>query len=52
MGADTVNVLLLRAGLDNGEAEALIQAQEKQALFFIGDERRPARSQRAWAGRP
>jgi predicted nucleic acid-binding protein len=40
MAADTFNVLLLRAELDFGEAEALIQAQEKQALFFIGDERR------------
>jgi predicted nucleic acid-binding protein len=39
-GADTFNVLLLRAESDNGEAEALIQALEKQALFFIGDERR------------
>ena len=40
MAADTFSVLLLRAELDNGEAEALIQAQEKQAPFFIGDERR------------
>jgi uncharacterized protein len=38
--ADPYNVRLLRAELDRGEAEALIQAQEKQALFFIGDERR------------
>jgi uncharacterized protein len=33
-------VQLLRAELDRGEAEALIQAQERQALYFIGDERR------------
>ena len=38
--ADAFNVRLLRDKLDKGEAEALIQAQEKQALFFIGDERR------------
>ena len=40
MTADIFNVQLLRAELDRGEAEALIQAQEKQALYFIGDERR------------
>jgi predicted nucleic acid-binding protein len=40
MAADAFNVRLLRDQLDRGEAEALIQAQEKQALFFIGDERR------------
>jgi predicted nucleic acid-binding protein len=40
IAADAVNVQLLRAELDKGEAEALIQAQEKQALYFIGDERR------------
>ena len=40
MAADAFNVRLLRDELDKGEAEALIQAQEKQALFFIGDERR------------
>ena len=40
MAADTFNVQLLQAELDRGEAEALIQAQEKQALYFIGDERR------------
>ena len=34
------NVRLLQAELHKGEAEALIQAQEKQALYFIGDERR------------
>jgi predicted nucleic acid-binding protein len=38
--ADPFNVELLRAELDEGEAEALIQAQEQRALFFIGDERR------------
>lgn len=40
MAADPYNVQLLRAELDRGEAEALIQAQEKQALYFVGDERR------------
>jgi predicted nucleic acid-binding protein len=40
MTADAVNVRLLRAELHKGEAEALIQAREKQALYFIGDERR------------
>ena len=32
------NVELLQAQLDKGEAEALVQAQEKDALYFIGDE--------------
>lgn len=41
--ADRFNVQLLRAELHKGEAEALIQAQEKQALYFIGDERRARR---------
>lgn len=40
IAADAFNVRLLRDQLDRGEAEAFIQAQEKQALFFIGDERR------------
>lgn len=31
---------LLQAELDKGESEALIQAQEKQAPYFIGDEGR------------
>jgi predicted nucleic acid-binding protein len=38
--ADATNVRLLQAELHEGEAEALIQAQEKQARFFIGDEER------------
>lgn len=38
--ADATNVQLLRAELDEGESEALIQAQEKQAHAFIGDDRR------------
>ena len=38
--ADRFNVQLLRAELDKGESEALIQAQEKQAPYFIGDEKR------------
>ena len=38
--ADETNVLLLRGRdeLDEGEAEALIQARETAATFFIGDE--------------
>lgn len=50
MTVDTFNVQLLQAELDRGEAEALIQAQEKQALYFIGDERR-ARNIAARMGR-
>jgi hypothetical protein len=38
--ADEWNVNLLRDQLHEGEAEALIQAQEKDAAFFIGDEGR------------
>jgi uncharacterized protein len=38
--AGETNVQLLRAELDEGEAEALIQAQEKAALFFVSDEKR------------
>lgn len=38
--ADAWNVQLLRDELDAGEAEALIQGQEKEARFFIGDEKR------------
>lgn len=40
MTADTFNVRLLQAELHRGEAEALIQTQERQALYFIGDEKR------------
>jgi predicted nucleic acid-binding protein len=38
--ADKVNVELLRTELDAGEAEGLIQAQERKAVAFIGDESR------------
>jgi uncharacterized protein len=38
--ADPDGVELLRAELDEGEAEALVQAQERKARYFIGDERR------------
>jgi len=38
--ADQTSVSLLRAELDEGEAEALVQAEERAALFFIGDEKR------------
>jgi predicted nucleic acid-binding protein len=38
--ADEWNVRLLRAELDEGESEALIQAQERQMYIFIGDDRR------------
>lgn len=40
MAADEFNIRLLRDQLDEGEAEALIQAQEQRALFFIGDVKR------------
>ncbi len=40
VAADAFNVRLLQDQLHKGEAEALIQAQEKQAPYFIGDERR------------
>lgn len=50
VAADTFNVRLLQAELHKGEAEALIQAQEKQALYFIGDDRR-ARTIAARMGR-
>jgi hypothetical protein len=38
--ADVVNVRLLLLDLHEGEAEALTQAQEKFARFFIADDRR------------
>lgn len=38
-GADQVRIDLLRE-LDEGEAEALAQAQDKSAGYFIGDEKR------------
>jgi predicted nucleic acid-binding protein len=38
--ADKFRVELLKAELDDGEAEALIQAQERNAHYFIGDEKR------------
>jgi uncharacterized protein len=40
MTADRFNVQILQTELHKGEAEALIQAQEKGAPYFIGDERR------------
>ena len=40
MAADETNVRLLMDNLDEGEAEALVQAEEKAAQFFIGDEKR------------
>ena len=41
--ADATNVNLLRPELDEGESEALIQAQERQANAFIGDDRKARR---------
>jgi len=38
--ANKWNVRLLQAELDLGESEAIIQAQEQSAAFFIGDEKR------------
>src|SRR5208282_1210050 len=40
MCADSTRVRLLAVDLDAGEAEGLVQAQEKGARFFIVDERR------------
>jgi predicted nucleic acid-binding protein len=40
MAADRTNVRLLMDQLHEGEAEALVQAEEKAAEFFIGDEKR------------
>lgn len=40
MAANSFDVQLLQAELHKGEAEALIQAREKQAPYFIGDEKR------------
>ncbi len=39
MAADRTNVRLLMAQLHEGESEALVQAEEKAAEFFIGDEK-------------
>jgi predicted nucleic acid-binding protein len=38
--ANETNVSLLLAELDLGEAEAITQAQENNAPFFVGDEKR------------
>lgn len=38
--ANEWNVRLLSPDLDLGEAEAVIQAQERGAVYFIGDEKR------------
>lgn len=40
IGEDALSVRLLSLDLDAGEAEGLVQAQEKQADFFIVDEKR------------
>jgi predicted nucleic acid-binding protein len=37
--ADQTSVQLLQAELDPGEAEGLIQAQERRARYFIGDDK-------------
>lgn len=37
---DKWNVEILRTEVDEGEAEGLVQAQERHAAIFIGDERR------------
>lgn len=39
MVADRTNVRLLMAQLHEGESEALVQAEEKAAEFFIGDDK-------------
>src|ERR1700687_2311874 len=38
--ADKTNLELRRLDLGDGEAEALVQAQERHADFFIGDDKR------------
>jgi predicted nucleic acid-binding protein len=38
--ADTIRVKLLTINIDEGEAEALVQAQERSATFFIADEKK------------
>ena len=38
--ANAYNVKLLKPDVEEGEAEALIQAQEKTATHFIGDDKR------------
>ncbi len=38
--ADPTGVQLLEVELDPGESEGLIQAQERQARYFIGDDKR------------
>jgi predicted nucleic acid-binding protein len=40
MLADSVSVMLLRAELDEGESEAIVQAREQQAPYLIADDRR------------
>lgn len=40
IGKDETNFRLLTADLDAGEAEGLVQAQEKGAEFFLVDERK------------
>ncbi|MFZ0962163.1 MAG: hypothetical protein WAO35_14780 [Terriglobia bacterium] len=40
MAADRTNVRLLMDQMHEGEAEALVQAEEQAAGFFIGDEKR------------
>jgi len=44
---DPYGVELLQAELHEGEAEALIQAQEKHASYFVGDEKRARQIGRA-----
>jgi predicted nucleic acid-binding protein len=50
--SDETNVKLLGAELDEGEAEALTQAQEKYAAFFIGDESRARAIPQKYALKP
>jgi hypothetical protein len=50
--ADKTNVRLLLSELDEGESEALIQAQEKAALFFVGDEKRAREVAEAMGRKP
>jgi hypothetical protein len=50
--ADKTNVRLLLSDLDEGESQALIQAQKKAALFFVGDEKRAREVAQAMGRKP
>jgi len=49
--ANESNVSYLRAELHPGEAEAIVQAQEKDAAYFIGDDKRAREVASKYGGR-